>query len=215
MEHTDSPIEHTDNKITSAKLKRWDDRYLGLAWHISRWSKDPNAQIGAVIANLELGRVISLGFNGFPSNVEDSAERLTGEEKLERVIHAEQNALLFAGRDARDCDLYVVGKPVCSRCAVLAIQSGIRRVISLRPDPDSDSKWHKSGLLAVDMFTEARVGFKAMSDADLEALSRELAGRRVPVRGKVNKAACPTRGTRPLRKPADPDASRYLTADNG
>jgi dCMP deaminase len=200
MEPIESPIEHTDNRITSAKLKRWDDRYLSLAWHISRWSKDPNAQIGAVIANLELGRVISLGFNGFPSNVEDSAERLTGEEKLERVIHAEQNALLFAGRDARDCDLYVVGKPVCSRCAVLAIQSGIRRVISLRPDPNSDSKWHKSGLLAVDMFTEARVRFKAMSDADLKALSRELAGRRVPVRGKVNKAAGATGGTLAIRK---------------
>src|ERR1700739_2062374 len=56
-----------------------------------------------------LGRVIALGFNGFPSNVEDSAQRLNDKEaKLPITLHAEQNALLFAGREAKGCELYVV-----------------------------------------------------------------------------------------------------------
>jgi dCMP deaminase len=79
------------------KQRRWDERYMHLALHISGWSKDPNAKVGAVLANQRLGRIISLGFNGFPSNVEDSAERLmNGTEKLDRIIHAEQNALCGA-----------------------------------------------------------------------------------------------------------------------
>jgi dCMP deaminase len=154
------------------KRRRWGDRYMRLALHISSWSKDPKAKVGAVLANQRLGRIISLGFNGFPSNVEDSADRLmNGSEKLDRIIHAEQNALLFAGRDARDCDLYVVGKPICSHCAILAIQAGIKRVVAAEPLVGTDSKWDKVGLLAVEMLKEAGVQFDPITDGQLETLS--------------------------------------------
>ena len=84
---------------------------------------------------------------------------MKGGDKLDRIIHAEQNALLFAGRDLRDCDLYVIGKPICSRCAILAIQTGIHRVVAATPT-DPKSAWHKTGLLAIEMLQEAGVLFR-------------------------------------------------------
>jgi dCMP deaminase len=142
------------------KQRRWDWRYLDLASVVSRWSKDPRAQVGAIIVNGNLGRIIAIGFNGFPTNITDCATVLADKDKkLRKIIHAEQNALLFAGRDARGCDLYVVGKPICNRCAVLAIQAGIGRVIALTPDPDSDREGEKAGRLACNLLDEAVLPF--------------------------------------------------------
>lgn len=91
--------------------------------------------------------------------VEDSAERLQDSDmKLELVVHAEQNALIAAGSRAAGATLYVWGKPVCARCAGSIIQAGIKRVVALNPDsvPD-DSKWHKTGKVAHQIFLEAGV----------------------------------------------------------
>ena len=79
-------------------LDKWDMRFLALAEHVSEWSKDPSTQVGAVITHSRSKRVISLGFNGFPAGVEDTEERLEDRTtKYEMVVHAEQNALMFAG----------------------------------------------------------------------------------------------------------------------
>jgi dCMP deaminase len=153
------------------KQAKWDSRYLGLAHHIAQWSKDPRAKVGAVLVNQRLARVVATGFNGFPSNVEDSAERLENKaRKLQMILHAEQNALLHAGRDARECDAYVVGKPVCNVCATLLIQSGVRRVVAAAPRAHTDSYWDRVGLLAIDMLREAGVEFTAVTGTQLDAL---------------------------------------------
>ncbi len=59
------------------KQQRWDWRYLRLLArqrHHSRWSKDPKAQVGAIIVNSTLGRIIAVGFtHGFPTNITDCA----------------------------------------------------------------------------------------------------------------------------------------------
>jgi dCMP deaminase len=153
------------------KRAKWDSRYLGLAHHIAQWSKDPRAKVGAVLVNQRFARVVATGFNGFPSNVEDSAERLENKsKKLQMILHAEQNALLHAGRDARECDAYVVGKPVCNVCATLLIQSGVRRVVAAAPRANTGSYWDRVGLLAIDMLREAGVEFTAVTGSQLDAL---------------------------------------------
>lgn len=153
------------------KQARWDARYIGLAHHIAQWSKDPRAKVGAVLVNQPHARIVATGFNGFPSNVEDSAERLNNKaRKLQMILHAEQNALLHAGHDARGCDAYVVGKPVCNVCATLLIQSGVRRVVAAAPRSSTDSYWDKVGLLAIEMLREANVAFTPISEAQLEGL---------------------------------------------
>lgn len=155
----------------SKDAKKWDRRFLALAHHVAEWSKDPNAKVGAVIVDPRTCRVVSTGFNGFPSNVEDSAERLGDKKtKLSMMVHAEQNAILFAGREARGCTIYVVGKAVCSTCAALIIQSGVSAVRAARPVPGSSRRWDQSGRLALAMLEEAGVAFEDISDGELERL---------------------------------------------
>jgi len=156
------------------KSKKWDDRYLDLANLVRGWSKDPRAKVGAAIVNPQRGRLISIGFNGFPSNVEDDARLADSGLKLSMTIHAEQNALIFAGQQAFGCDAYVVGKPVCSMCATLLIQAGVKRVIAAKPREGTESKWDRVGFTALRMLEEAQVEFSELEEDDLERLELDV-----------------------------------------
>ena len=123
---------------------------LGLAEYIANWSKDPHRRVGAVIAD-KANRVISLGYNGFPRGVHDAL--LPKEEKLQRTIHAEVNAILHAKQDLSDCTLYIYPCFPCSQCAALIIQSGICRVVC--NDIGTNPKWNTT--TAIDLFNEANV----------------------------------------------------------
>ncbi|WP_200876258.1 deaminase [Vibrio nigripulchritudo] len=137
-------------------MSKWDIRFCKLAKHVSEWSKDPNAKVGAVLFSKK-GGDITIGYNGFPFGVEDSVKRLQDKEtKLDLVVHAEVNALIAAGSRARGATLFVWGKPICSRCAGPIIQAGVKRVVALKPG-DSDSKWDRSGQVALEMFQEASI----------------------------------------------------------
>ncbi len=156
-----------DFKIESKPMNKWDKRFCELAKYISEWSKDPNAKVGAVLFSKKGGN-ISIGYNGFPMGVEDSAERLTDKEiKLEFVVHAEVNALIAAGSRAEGSIIYVWGKPVCARCAGPIIQAGVKRIVALAPG-DTNSHWDKSGKSAHEMFLEAgiEVNFYTVTDID-------------------------------------------------
>jgi dCMP deaminase len=140
-------------------MKKWDVRFCKLAKYISKWSKDPNAKVGAVLVSNKGGR-ISVGYNGFPSGVQDSKERLdNNEKKLEIVVHAELNTLISAGSNTDGATIYVWGKPICAKCAGSIIQAGVKRVVSLKPKSadESNSKWDKSGAIAKEMFEEAGI----------------------------------------------------------
>jgi dCMP deaminase len=142
--------------LNDEPMSKWDLRFCELAEFISNWSKDPKAPVGAVLVS-KRGGDVSVGYNGFPMDVEDSAERLEDVEiKLELVVHAEVNALIAAGSRAAGSEIFVVGKPVCSRCAGLIIQAGVLRVIAPSPETlDPSSKWYKTGKYAIQMFHEA------------------------------------------------------------
>ncbi|UOV02811.1 deoxycytidylate deaminase [Pseudoxanthomonas mexicana] len=139
-------------------MSKWDQRFCDLAKFVSDWSKDPNAKVGAVVFSKK-GGDISVGYNGFPMGVEDSAERLEDADmKLELIVHAEQNALIAAGSRAQGGTVFVWGKPVCARCAGSIIQAGVKRVVALSPaSVDEESKWRKTGEYAQKMFEEAGV----------------------------------------------------------
>ena len=144
------------------RLYNWDERYIELAAHVASWSKDPDAKVGCVIVSPTFGRALTFSFNGFPAIVTDCVKILHHEDKnkkLDRTIHAEQNALLYAGRDAKDCHAYIVGKPVCNTCAIMLIQAGIRRVVAAPPLAEGGGKWDERGRMALTMFKDAGVGF--------------------------------------------------------
>ena len=118
--------KRTDNVLT------WEEYFMGLAHLSGLRSKDPNTQVGAVIVD-ENNRVVSIGYNGFPSGVSDD-EFPWGREggvldtKYAFVVHAELNAILNSQRSVRGCTLYVSLFP-CNECAKAIIQSGIRRIV--------------------------------------------------------------------------------------
>ena len=140
-------------------LDKWDLRFLELAWFISKWSKDPRTQVGAVIVD-QNKRIVSVGFNGFPVRVRDTPERLNDKEvKNEIVIHGEMNAILFANRCLINlvCSLYTFPFLPCSRCASMVLQSGIRRVVAPTIRKPQDHWMHKSAERTRLIFNEARV----------------------------------------------------------
>jgi dCMP deaminase len=122
---------------------KWDKRFMKLAREISTWSKDPSSKIAAVIVNDER-RILSTGYNGFPRGIEDTEERLNDrEQKYPRIVHAEMNSLLSAlynGVSVKDATIYVWGLPVCAECTKSVIQSGIKRVVIMRPEL-APEKW--------------------------------------------------------------------------
>ncbi|HAT49462.1 MAG: deoxycytidylate deaminase [Nitrospirae bacterium] len=152
----------------------WADRYLQLASFVSQWSKDPKAKVGAVLLDRN-NWVVALGYNGFPKGVEDNIEKLKNEkDKNNMVVHAEQNALICAGPRADGGSIYVFKKPVCSRCAVLIIQAGIKKVVALKPDPENNkgedgepSDSHTSGIISVAMFREAGICLELIEEKEM------------------------------------------------
>ncbi len=135
---------------------KWQTRFLRLAKEVATWSKDPSTQVGAVIVD-QNNRVVSLGFNGFARGVDDALEIMEDREaKLRRMIHAEENALLFAGRDVTDCTIYVTHAP-CAPCAAKIIQAGIKKVVFPKPEGDFYSRWVVDMVTAVSMYQEVGV----------------------------------------------------------
>jgi dCMP deaminase len=108
----------------------WDERFLSLAREISKFSKDPSTQVGAVIVRPDK-TVASIGFNGFPRRMGDQQERYEDRnEKYSRIIHGEMNAILNAKEPLNKYTLYLWPFLSCDRCAVHVIQSGITRVVA-------------------------------------------------------------------------------------
>jgi dCMP deaminase len=156
------------------RLLKWDKLYTELAAHVASWSKDPSAKVGCVIVNPKYGRAVTFSFNGFPADVTDNPELLQHKnDKLDRILHAEQNALLYAGREAKGCHAYVVGKPVCNTCAIMLIQAGIRRVVAAPPLPEGGGKWDERGRLALKLFKQTGVEFRPIEATMNKALIEE------------------------------------------
>jgi dCMP deaminase len=141
-------------KLDRRSLVLWDRRFLDLAAHVAQWSKDASTKVGAVITDSRK-RIVSIGFNGYPANVDDSKVP-SREEKLRRTIHAERNAILFAVRDLAGCTIYVTHHP-CAGCMATIIQAGIMRVVFPAPQGDFADRWKDDIRSAQEMAIEAEV----------------------------------------------------------
>lgn len=141
--------------------EKWDRRFLELAKHISTWSKDPSTQVGAVLVN-HLKQVVGMGYNGFARGIEDTDERLNDREtKYKLVVHAEVNAIIQAGHNARGSTLYVYPSfmvpPICHDCCKTAIQAGVYEIVGYEPDEADPrvQRWKDSIAVSREMWLEA------------------------------------------------------------
>lgn len=141
----------------------WDKYFLGLAEYISTASKDPSTKCGAVIVRPDKS-IASTGFNGFPKGCSDADELYENrEEKYQRVIHAEQNALLLASEKLEGYTIYTYppGRSgSCDRCAAHIIQSGIKKIVHYLPPEGKEfgqGRWVEAENRALELYKEAGV----------------------------------------------------------
>lgn len=133
---------------------KWDMRFIELAEHVSKWSRDPRTKVGAVIVRPDK-TVASIGFNGFPRGVDDSIERyMSRETKNQFICHAEANAILTANERLAGYTIYVSPLLPCHECAKMIIQTGITRVVA---NAKETVNWQASNQIAEIMFKEAGV----------------------------------------------------------
>jgi len=135
-------------------ISKWAERFIQMAELVASWSKDPSTQVGAVIT--EHNRIVSLGFNGYPTGISDCAATDSRELKLLKTLHAEENAILYAKRDLSGCEIWVTHFP-CPNCAAKIIQTGIKSVHCPAQSEDFLSRWGDKVALSETMFTQAGV----------------------------------------------------------
>lgn len=106
----------------------WNDYFMGIAELSAKRSKDPKTKVGACIIDPFENHIVSIGYNGMPRGLEDSAEIWNSDEKHHFVVHAEANAILNTDVNLHGKVLYVTMFP-CNECAKLLAQKGIIKVI--------------------------------------------------------------------------------------
>lgn len=120
--------------------EKWDKRFMELAKLVSSWSKDPSTKVGTVLVRDR--KIVSTGYNGFPTGIADDERLNDRPKKYPLVIHAEMNALIQAGINSDDCTLYLYGfpGPPCQNCSKHVIQAGIIRIVHQVGD-DMPDRW--------------------------------------------------------------------------
>lgn len=141
----------------------WQTYFLQMADTVRLKSKDPNAQVGAIIVGPEK-QILSTGFNGFPRNIDDDVPaRWERPVKYEWIEHAERNAIYNAARHGiilHGASMYIFGfAPPCSDCARAIIQTGIQRIVVGRISGSSnwEQQWAVSLKIAQEMLSEAGI----------------------------------------------------------
>ena len=109
-------------------MNKFDEKYLAMAEVWAGNSYCRRRQVGALLVKDRM--IISDGYNGTPSGVENICEDESGATKP-YVLHAEANAISKVAKSGNSSDgatLYVTASP-CIECAKLIIQAGIKRVV--------------------------------------------------------------------------------------
>jgi len=112
----------------STHMRNKDKTLLKTAFLFAKESYCNRLKVGAVIAKDT--RIISTGYNGTISGMDNCCEDKDDRTKR-TVLHAEQNALMFAlrnGTSTLGTTMYITHSP-CEDCAKLIAQSGIAKVI--------------------------------------------------------------------------------------
>lgn len=118
----------------------WDTYFLDIARAVAARADCTRRQVGAVIVRDH--RIVATGYNGAPAGdpgcLSGACPRglatyteVPANSNYDNCvsIHAEQNALLYAGASCRGATIYVTDPP-CPTCAKLLRGAGITRVVN-------------------------------------------------------------------------------------
>ncbi len=108
--------------------------YMRMAEELAKRSTCSRLQVGTVITDTHLERVLAIGYNGnargFPNRCDSDEAGNCG------CIHSEMNALVKAPGDVRDKVVFVTASP-CVMCAKLMVQAYVSHVFYREPYRDS------------------------------------------------------------------------------
>ena len=122
-------LEKATDEITHGSRK-WDIHMMKIARLCSQMSKDPSTKVGAVVMGPDK-RIVSTGYNGFPSDVPDYKEWYANRSmKHKLVIHAEMNALKQTDIP-KGSSLYVYPLLPCDKCYGKIENTGITRIVTM------------------------------------------------------------------------------------
>ena len=124
-------------------MKNKHSFFIEIAEKISEQSTCCRLKVGCILVND--GRIISIGYNGSPSNTEHCENHFSKEDMKDysafrknhhewsdmHELHAETNAILFAAKEGistKNSILYVTDSP-CIHCAKIIVSAGIKQVI--------------------------------------------------------------------------------------
>ena len=141
-------------------MTNWDARWMDHAKTIAQWSKDPRRKVGCLIIDADQNQ-LSGGYNGFPRGIADDDRLNDRETKLKIIVHAEANAVAAAarkGHSIKGATAYITHN-LCSQCACLLIQAGIKRVVCIEQQ-DYSSDWEKDFQWARVLLAETGVELK-------------------------------------------------------
>jgi dCMP deaminase len=144
----------------------WDETWLAVARVVSERSLCDRDRVGAVIVD-STNRIVSTAYNGPPSGyihtrmdkpercsqwctratntptlLDCTAEEIRGLQPDYSdcpSLHAEANALSVCDRSTREAGTIYVTSHVCSACAKLIANSGLKRVV-VRPSASADHR---------------------------------------------------------------------------
>jgi len=115
----------------------WDRYFARITEDVAARSTCIRHKFGAVITNDEHG-IVATGYNGVVRGAPHCEDIgcIKDEQDIDSgmghgicpAVHAEQNALIQAGRNSIGCTLYINAYP-CKICARMIVNSGIRRVV--------------------------------------------------------------------------------------
>jgi len=128
----------------------WKECFTEMAVLISKRSKDPKTQVGAVIVDSD-NVIVSVGYNGFPRGCSDDEFPWDKGEGLHNkklyVCHAEMNAIINSNRDLHNCKIYTTLFP-CHECTKLIIQKKLSKVYYMDRKDNLSTKASKKMLRA-------------------------------------------------------------------
>jgi dCMP deaminase len=116
----------------------WDEYFMRIARDVATRSTCNSRHVGAVIVMDK--RIVATGYNGAPHGMPHCTEvgcKLVtvtengqSDEKCDRVLHAEQNAIIQCAMHGVPCkggSVYTTARP-CRLCAKMIANAGIRKV---------------------------------------------------------------------------------------
>lgn len=128
-------------KSLPQRQHEFDVAYMKMAIAMSELSYAHRKKVGCIIVSAE-DQVISQGFNGTPSGMDNCCEETLPDGTLKTlpwVLHAEANAISKCakyGSTTKGATVYVTLSP-CIECSKLIIQAEIERVVYLEDYRDN------------------------------------------------------------------------------